>query len=57
MRPKKDGEFVNTKLERTLAYRFNKYVAEAGLPKTVVVENILKMYLDKNASVERDNKQ
>lgn len=52
MRPKKDGEFVNAKLERSLADRFNKYVAETGFPKTVVIEKALKMYLDKHAPIE-----
>lgn len=52
MRPKKDGEFVNVKLERSLADRFNKYVEETRFPKTVVIEKALQEYLDRHAPRE-----
>lgn len=48
MRPKKDGEFVNAKLERSLADRFNQYVEQTRFPKTVVIEKALEAYLDEN---------
>ena len=50
MRAKKDGEFVNVKVEQSLVDRLNQYVAETGFPKTVVVEKALRMYLDANES-------
>ena len=52
MRPKKDGEFVNAKLERGLADRLNRYVLETGLSKTAVIEKSLLAYLDRHAPVE-----
>lgn len=57
MRPKKDGEFVNAKLERSLADRFNKYVQDTRFPKTVVVEKALQEYLDRHAPVQEDEKE
>ena len=38
MRPKKDREFVNAKLERSLADRFNQYVEQTRFQKTLVVD-------------------
>ena len=48
MRPKKHGEFVNVKVEQTLVDRLNRYAAETGFSKTVIVEKALGMYLDAN---------
>lgn len=47
MRAKKDGEFVNVKVERILAERLNQYVAVTGFSKTVVVEKALRMFFDR----------
>lgn len=44
---KKDGEFVNVKLGRSLAGRFNRYVEEIWFPKAVVIGNALKEYMDR----------
>ncbi len=52
MRPKKDGEFVNAKLERSLADRFNQYVEQTRFPKTVVIEKALQEYLDRHAPLD-----
>lgn len=48
MRSKKDGEFVNAKVERALADRFNRYVERTRYPKTVVIEKALEEYLDRH---------
>lgn len=50
MRPKKDGAFVNVKLERSLACRFNRYVEEVWFPKAVVIGKALKEYMDRYVS-------
>lgn len=47
---KKDGEFVNVKLGRSLADKFNMYVEETMFLKVVVIGKALKEYMDRYAS-------
>lgn len=44
MRARKNGEFLNVKIEQAIADELNKYAAETGFSKTAVVENALKRY-------------
>ena len=52
MRAKKDGEFVNVKIEQALADKLNQYVAATGYSKTAVVEKALRMFLEGNVRQE-----
>lgn len=56
MRARKDGEFVNVKVRQELADRLNRYVADTGYSKTVVIEKALELYLSKNMPISDDRK-
>lgn len=45
-KPKKDGQFINFYLDRSLYNRLTYYAEERGQTKTVAVERILKQVFD-----------
>lgn len=45
-KPKKEGRFLNVKLENRIYDRFEEYIEEVGQSKTTAIERILKGFLD-----------
>lgn len=45
-RPKKDGVYLNIKLDRELYQRLERISEEAGQTKTLIAERALKSYMD-----------
>lgn len=45
-RPKKNGQYLNLKINQDIYDRFSDYVDEMGQTKTIALERILKKYLD-----------
>ena len=45
-KPKKEGRFLNVKLENQIYDRFEEYIEEVGQSKTTAIERILKGFLD-----------
>ena len=43
---KKEGRFLNVKLENRIYDRFEEYIEEVGQSKTTAIERILKSFLD-----------
>ena len=52
-RPKKDGTYLNCKIETSVAKDLDKYCQETGLSKTVTVEKALKEYFSEKKSKVR----
>lgn len=46
-RPKKDGIYLNIKLDRELYHRLERISKEAGQTKTLIAERALTTYMDK----------
>jgi len=46
-RQKKEGTYLNCKIETSIAKRLEDYCNETGLTKTVTVEKALDLYLSK----------
>lgn len=47
-KPKKDGQFINCYLDRSLYNRLCYYAEEKGQTKTLAIERILKQHFDEN---------
>lgn len=47
-RQKKEGTYLNCKIESSIAKRLEDYCAETGLTKTITVEKALDAYLGEN---------
>lgn len=45
-RPKKDGQYINCYLDKTLYLRLCYYANEKGQTKTLAIERILKQHFD-----------
>lgn len=45
-RPKKDGTYLNVRIETSVYDRLKKFSEEAGQSKTVAVERALMAYMD-----------
>ena len=45
-RPKKDGTYLNVRIETAVYERLEKFSEEAGQSKTIAVERALAAYLD-----------
>lgn len=45
-RPKKDGTYLNVRIETSVYDRLKKFSEEAGQSKTVAVEHALMAYMD-----------
>lgn len=50
-RPRKDGKRFSMILDSELANRLEKFSNESGMPKTVIIEKALKMYLDQKQDI------
>ena len=46
-RAKKNGEFINCKIEQSIVDKLNLYSEQSMIPKTAIVEMAVKEYLDK----------
>lgn len=55
-KPKKDGQFINFYLDRSLCNRLTYYAEERGQTKTVAVERILKQVFDREGIPEFPSK-
>lgn len=55
-RPKKDGVKVNFYLERKIVEDLDKYCEETGMLKTVVMERLLRKFLDEYFSKPKDER-
>ncbi len=59
-RQKKDYDSLNINLEKSISERLKEYCAEMGIPKTVIVEKALEMFLDEcekqQAIIQKYNK-
>lgn len=53
-RPKKEGQYLNLKINQDIYDRFSSYADEMGQTKTIALERILKKYLD---DYEEQNKE
>lgn len=51
-KPKKDGQFINCYLERSLYNRLSYYAEEKGQTKTLAIERILKKHFDEEGVPE-----
>lgn len=47
-RAKKDGKYVNIYMDRTILDAMDAYSAETRIPKTAIIEEGVKLYLEKN---------
>lgn len=55
-KPKKDGQFINFYLDRSLYNRLTYYAEERGQTKTVAVERILKQVFDREGIPDLSSK-
>ncbi len=46
-RPRKEGRYLNVKIENSLYDRFEEYIEEVGQTKTTAIERIIKDFLDR----------
>lgn len=49
---KKDGKYINLKIDRQIYDAFEKYAEEKGQTKTLALERILKEYLREHCAKE-----
>lgn len=47
-RAKKDGKYVNIYMDRMILDAMDAYSAEIHIPKTAIIEEGVKLYLEKN---------
>lgn len=54
-RKKKDGKFINFFVSSELVDTLDKYTAETGFPKTVIIEKALRMYFEsQNVEIKKE---
>ena len=49
-RDKKDGKYINLRIDRSICEEFEKYAEEVGQTKTMALERILKSFLEQYKS-------
>ena len=55
-KPRKEGRYLNVKLENSLYDRFEDYIEEVGQTKTTATERIIKDFLDRRDMEQQEKK-
>lgn len=54
-RTKKDGKYINIFMDKSILEQAEKYSEETGVPKTRIIEDAVKEYLEKRkVTVDKD---